>query len=184
LPDPLFFEETWTLGVPTAVENWKQRQYRQAGYDPQCRAYPVRDGLGSLSFVQDRAWYAEHLAPVHATTIAGRHDADWPLHFAEGPATPTGTRTSQEWKTFMGNCDNTLDKTHSITRDHARRLLGVTATSTREQIKAAYRRMASQWHPDRLECKTEEARRLATERMTAINEAYRMLRLGLQQGPA
>jgi DnaJ-class molecular chaperone len=54
----------------------------------------------------------------------------------------------------------------------ARLLLGVAATSTREQIKAAYRRMASQCHPDRLR---EELRRQATDQMAEINEAYSLL---------
>jgi curved DNA-binding protein CbpA len=35
--------------------------------------------------------------------------------------------------------------------------------------------MASQWHPDRLECTTEQVRRLATAQMAAINEAYHLL---------
>jgi DnaJ-class molecular chaperone len=66
-----------------------------------------------------------------------------------------------------------------MTRQRACRLLGVTADDTREQIKTAYRRMASQWHPDRLERRTEEARQLATEQMAAINEAYSVIRDGV-----
>jgi molecular chaperone DnaJ len=63
-----------------------------------------------------------------------------------------------------------------MTQDRARQLLGVTSASTGKQIKAAYRRMVSQWHPDRLELPTEEARQFATARMAAINEAYHLLR--------
>jgi DnaJ like chaperone protein len=66
-----------------------------------------------------------------------------------------------------------------MTQDRAYLLLGVTETSTQRQIKAAYRQMVSQWHPDRLELRTEEVRQLATERMAAINEAYRLLRSDL-----
>jgi curved DNA-binding protein CbpA len=35
--------------------------------------------------------------------------------------------------------------------------------------------MVSQWHPDRLELRTEDVRQFATERMAAINEAYHLL---------
>jgi curved DNA-binding protein CbpA len=62
-----------------------------------------------------------------------------------------------------------------MTQQSARELLGVNENCTRAQIKAAYRRMASQWHPDRLECTTEQVRRLATAQMAAINEAYHLL---------
>jgi curved DNA-binding protein CbpA len=41
--------------------------------------------------------------------------------------------------------------------------------------------MASQWHPDRLQSRTEEMRRFATDQMAAINEAYSVLRNGLPQ---
>jgi curved DNA-binding protein CbpA len=34
----------------------------------------------------------------------------------------------------------------------------------------------SQWHPDRLESRTEEVRQFATKKMVAINAAYRLLR--------
>jgi DnaJ like chaperone protein len=66
-----------------------------------------------------------------------------------------------------------------MTQYRACQLLGVTSNSTQRQIKAAYRRKVSQWHPDRLESRTKEVRLLATEQMAAINEAYRLLRNGL-----
>jgi DnaJ-domain-containing protein 1 len=62
-----------------------------------------------------------------------------------------------------------------LTLDAARRLLGVTAASTRDEIKAAYRQMASLYHPDHLARRGDRDRQLATDRMAAINEAYRLL---------
>jgi curved DNA-binding protein CbpA len=44
--------------------------------------------------------------------------------------------------------------------------------------------MASQWHPDRLERGSEHARRMATDQMAAINEAYSLLRSGPRQQAA
>lgn len=55
-------------------------------------------------------------------------------------------------------------------------LLKVNRYSTESQIKAAYRRMVGQWHPDRLERKSEEVREFATNQTAAINEAYHLLR--------
>ncbi len=62
-----------------------------------------------------------------------------------------------------------------LTFPAACRLLGVAATSTREQIKAAYRKMAGRYHPDRLETAGSVDPQLATDRMASINEAYRLL---------
>jgi DnaJ-class molecular chaperone len=69
-----------------------------------------------------------------------------------------------------------LDAMHPMTQLRACRLLGVTEDSSPRQIKAAYKRLATEWHPDRVERLTEEARQLANMRMTALNEAYRLLR--------
>jgi curved DNA-binding protein CbpA len=63
-----------------------------------------------------------------------------------------------------------------IKYQHAYELLHVNQYSTESQIKAAYRRMVGQWHPDRLERRSEEERELATKQMAAINEAYCLLR--------
>jgi DnaJ-class molecular chaperone len=71
-----------------------------------------------------------------------------------------------------------------MTPRRACRLLGVSANSSGEQIKAAYRRMASQWHPDRLARGSEHERQMATEQMAAINEAYSLLRSGSRQQAA
>jgi DnaJ-domain-containing protein 1 len=64
---------------------------------------------------------------------------------------------------------------HPLTLESARRLLGIAGSSTREQIKIAYRQMASRYHPDRLRHATAREQQLATDRMATINEAYRLL---------
>jgi curved DNA-binding protein CbpA len=54
----------------------------------------------------------------------------------------------------------------------------------REQLRSAYRRMVTQWHPDRLEGSSEEELNFATERMAEINLAYRLLLQGLSLNAA
>jgi translocation protein SEC63 len=54
-------------------------------------------------------------------------------------------------------------------------MLGVTLASTRKQIKTAYRQLAWRYHPDRLNGSSEHDRRLATDRMISLNEAYRLV---------
>jgi len=63
------------------------------------------------------------------------------------------------------------------------RVLGVAVNSTRDQIKAAYRRMASRYHPDHVvRCGARE-QKIASDRMASINEAYRML-CGVRPDPS
>ena len=63
-----------------------------------------------------------------------------------------------------------------MTFERACRILGVNTSANRRQIKAAYRRMVTLWHPDRMRWSTAEARRRANEQMALINDAYRLLR--------
>ncbi len=76
---------------------------------------------------------------------------------------------------FSAPDDAADNHTGPMTLEGARLLLGVTASSTRDQIKAAYRQLAGRHHPDRYAAQGDRERRLATDRMTAINEAYRIL---------
>ncbi|MGL5245099.1 MAG: J domain-containing protein [Sarcina sp.] len=52
-------------------------------------------------------------------------------------------------------------------------ILGVKPNATKEEIKAAYRKLAKQYHPDQYE--NNPLKDLAAEKMIAINEAYDLL---------
>jgi hypothetical protein len=54
-------------------------------------------------------------------------------------------------------------------------VLGVEKTATMEEIKAAYRRLAGQYHPDKVTHLGEEFRVLAERKFKDIQEAYREL---------
>jgi hypothetical protein len=177
-PDPLFFEESWTLGVAAAAEHFHHRRKRQKERERQSRAFGEFNNLGALNFIREREWCALHLPWAQAATAEARRDAGWPLEISDESSARMETQAPREWETLAG--DNLRQETPRVmTQQLACRLLGVTASSTREQIKAAYHRMASQWHPDRLERRTEEMRRFATDQMAAINEAYSLIRNGL-----
>ncbi len=54
-------------------------------------------------------------------------------------------------------------------------VLGLSEGASREEIKAAYRRLAKQYHPDRLTSLGEEFRVIAEQKMKRINAAYEIL---------
>lgn len=55
-------------------------------------------------------------------------------------------------------------------------VLGVRPDAGQAEIRAAYTRLAKQYHPDRVQHLGEEFRRLAEERFKEIQAAYEMLR--------
>ena len=56
--------------------------------------------------------------------------------------------------------------------DEARELLGLDLKATRREIRAAYRRAARRWHPDRAPAQEADAYRAKMQR---INAAYQRL---------
>ncbi len=56
-------------------------------------------------------------------------------------------------------------------------VLGVSEGASMEEIKEAYRRLANQYHPDKVQHLGEEFRELAEVRFKEIQEAYQELRV-------
>ncbi len=54
-------------------------------------------------------------------------------------------------------------------------VLGVTRNASFEEMKVAYRRLASQYHPDKVSHLGEEFRALAEKKFKEIQEAYQVL---------
>jgi hypothetical protein len=175
-PDPLFFVECWTLDTPTAARNFQQRRRRPAERERPC--YMTRDSYtpSTLAFSQQCDSAAKFSSSVSAAAGAGRDYTDWCRQPSQSSSRWTQDQNPPQEEGFAEACDSRQQAVYPMTEQNACQLLGVTANSTLEQIKAAYRRLASQWHPDRLELRTERVRRLATEQMAAINEAYHLLR--------
>jgi DnaJ-domain-containing protein 1 len=172
-PDALFFVESWTLGTPRAVENARQRKRARGDREQQSSVFRQFSNLGSQFYIEEMLRTAEQFRPSHTAGSS-------PMPHAWIPAQPYGTvaQGSADWpEEWNLNQDTTLP----MTQDRACRILGVTAKSTQGEIKTAYRRMVNRWHPDRLPCNAEEERQTATIKMTAINEAYRLLCSGLRK---
>jgi hypothetical protein len=175
-PDPLFFEESWTLGAPAAAENLRRRRRQQT----EGIVFGEYDNLGAQAYVQQRAWWTDDFAATKNDAAAAEENAEWPLWRGEEPAARRED-DAQGWEPFVAVEDCQWTAGELMSMPLACRLLGVAADSTLAQIKTAYRRKVGQWHPDRQQHSSEETRRLANEQMIAINQAYRLLREGRMQ---
>jgi hypothetical protein len=188
-PDPLFFVESWSLGGPAAVENFQRRTQEHS--DRKRNGNAINDVIDfrslsvidfrSLPFIQEQELNAEILSPSRATAIAKSHDVGSPPPSPESSAPPAEDSAPRDCRTFAEECGSGPVTTFPLNQSRACQLLGVTASSTRGEIKTGYWHMVKQWHPDRVDCKTQEERQIATEKMVAINAAYRLLRSGLRQ---
>lgn len=66
--------------------------------------------------------------------------------------------------------------TRTSDADWAYRALGIERSSTDEEIKKAYRRMAMKYHPDKLNGLGEDVKRAGAEKFRAVREAYEYLK--------
>jgi|CZKL01.1.fsa_nt_gi hypothetical protein len=174
--DAQFFVESWTVGVPSAIENFSQRRAANQleTWVPVTSSF---DSLEFLSFVDGDEMRSN--AEAASVTLTDSYRSSGPAQFVEQVIQPPKNQMSFEWETAAADCDNTQETHEAITVESACRLLGVTPDSSKEQIKGMYRRLASRFHPDRQARKSESERRIATKRMATINAAYRLLRNSL-----
>lgn len=162
-PDAAFFMDTWTVGVSAASENFRRRQEGQKSRE---QGSPAWD---TFSFFM----------PLFVATAEPPVQASWPLREAfaaeRSIADPRRLRDEQmeDWQ-----APDEVEMVTPLTLESACHVLGVATTSTREQVKAAYRKMASRYHPDRQAQGGTREQKLASDRMASINEAYRLLCAG------
>jgi hypothetical protein len=153
-PDPEFFVDSWTVGVAAASENFLRRQERKS------REHKTL------------AWDAfSSFTPWIALRVEASAQSSWPLRQQRSMADLRWVGAEEE------DGRQAADEAMSgpLTLESARRILGVAATSTRQQIRIAYRKMASRYHPDRLARSAPREQKLASDRMASINEAYQLL---------
>jgi len=159
VPDPLFFVESWTIGAAAAAEHLRRRQRKHETKEPHPPAFPALHSLPP--FLASAEW-------LQATTIS----------LSQHSAPAAGLNETRE----EDEGSNLLTSPHTL--EGACRLLGVAASSSRDQIKGAYRQLAGRCHPDRHATQSGQERQLATERMASINEAYRLLCAARKDSPA
>jgi DnaJ-domain-containing protein 1 len=162
-PDSIFLEESWTLGLTAATENLQRRRRGQADRERQNVSFRELNNLGSIFLMQESEWSTDSLLCERTAVIASQYTSWSDVSFADEYA---------------------AEIFHPMTVQQARRVLGVDAGCEREHIKNAYRRMVSKWHPDRHEGSGKTTLRQATEKMAAINEAYRLLSASPMQDAA
>lgn len=151
----MFFVDSWTLGVNAASENYLHRHQPPKHNEP-----PLPASFSSF-------------------TVLPFFNFDPPAPAAPPAASPqvstTEATADSSAKHGWPELGNDGLANGPLTLQTACRLLGVAATSTREQIKAAYRKMASRYHPDLFEHTGLNDAQYVSDRMSAINEAYRLL---------
>ena len=173
--DASFLEESWTSGRPVTSARYRRKR-DQATENDNGVTFAELSTVGSFFFspanglIGDRPAYAYRIDSTHSYSaawlrdsfeeFASRREDQAPVHDSAGykrHAYDTGTLGSM---TYQRACE----------------LLSLGEDSTVMQIRAAYRRMVGEWHPDRLEQSGERVRAFATQQMAAINEAYHLLR--------
>jgi len=82
--------------------------------------------------------------------------------------------TREETRGHQDNYSNTTGATHSPPPDPYA-VLGLQPGASQEEIKRAYRKLALQFHPDKMAHLGEEFQALAEKRFKEIQEAYRQL---------
>ncbi len=168
-----FLEESWASGQPMSSVVYARKR-KQVTENDEGVTFGELNALGSFFFPAANDLMGDR--PAYPADSAKSYAAAWlrdPLEeFASrtGDQSPVrdsaGYKRHRDVKAILG----------SMTYQRACELLGVGEHSTATQIRAAYRRMVSEWHPDRLEQSGEKVRAFATKRMAAINEAYHLLR--------
>ena len=85
---------------------------------------------------------------------------------------PFGGRTEREPDDRRDQSDATADGS----ADNPHRVLGVEPGANQEEIRRAYRRLANQYHPDKVAHLGADLRHLAEQKFKAIQAAYEMLK--------
>ena len=161
-PDPQFFVECWTLGVPEAIGNLQSRLRMRADRDEESIETGLLEELFASVLPGPRVWHFK---------FSERSE------FVRNVAVPRSVTEACGEDVFAEKCAGSENAAYPMTLERARQLLGVGLASTQMQIKAAYRQKVREWHPDRLSDQNKVARQFANEKMTEINEAYRLLRI-------
>jgi hypothetical protein len=161
-PDPLFFVETWTFGVDAATRNLHARRHTSEPHEAHATTFQSFNFFTPVTFIEESM-------SASTSTMPSAFSSAWKEAYG-APASAAHTSAPNNAAPF-----SSTDLSQPLTAELACRTLGIATSSSRRQIKAAYRQLVWRYHPDRLEYSTEHDQRIATDRMTSINAAYHLL---------
>lgn len=169
-PDPLFFVESWTVGVEAATQNLQARHPIAQPHSTNESSWRPFEFSMPLIIVED-----ESLFGPNSTSIPTGFSTAWKHAYGvDRSSAPHSASKGDQRQTDAGST-NIPPQGLPLSAEDACRMLGVTLNCTRKQIKTAYRQLVWRYHPDRLVQGSDHDRRLATDRMICLNEAYRLL---------
>jgi len=166
--DSRMLEESWASGVAVGWERFRaRREPVKAGGGV---SFAELNCFGSFAFTESSV--GEQRACGDFAQARDSYGASW----LRDPAQEVRSRKVEPAQGSEDGRGDVAKKTGVMTRERACEVLGVGEGCSAMQLKEAYRRMVSAWHPDRMEQSEERVRAFATEQMMAINEAYHFLR--------
>ena len=118
-PDPLFFVESWTIGVPAAVKNLQQRRQWQKDRERRSHSFDRFHSLRTLSFLEERGLDTEFLSTLGPAPIADNYVSGLP---PQSPEMPAQSRLSQENDAFGENAESIQGTSSPVTLQDARNL--------------------------------------------------------------
>lgn len=98
----------------------------------------------------------------------------WYLFFRR-PRLPSG-QPSSDGSHDSEEAQGSSQRSASNAKEDPYSILGLSGGASQEDIRAAYRQLAAQYHPDKLAHLGEEFQRLAEQKFRAIQSAYDTLR--------
>lgn len=107
------------------------------------------------------------------------------LHFLFGLASADGRFEPAEERIILligqslGISEKEIDSIRSTfrdTREDLYKILEIDSNATNEEVKKAYRKMATKYHPDKVAYLGEEVKKAANEKFQKLNEAYEKIK--------
>ena len=84
--------------------------------------------------------------------------------------------TYEQTKNYRGQNHNTYSEKTEYEETDPYIILGVKRGATKEEIKSAYKKLASEYHPDKVQHLGREFRDLAQKKFVSIQNAYDMVK--------
>jgi hypothetical protein len=173
--DASILEESWASGLPLITPRFR-RERNQVMEDVEGITFAELSTVGSFFSSPANGLLGDRPEYAYPARSANSYAAAWLRDPMEVFGSGTENQASVQDSAVCEKQTYDAGTLRPMTYQRACAVLRVSEESTVTQIRAAYRRMVGEWHPDRLEQSGERVRAFATKQMAAINEAYHLLR--------